>query len=318
MASALPRKLPRKWILSALVLAGVIGFSLPASAGGRYGHGVHGSYYGGYYGGGFTRVGYRHGFRGRGFRGGRAFYGRGFRHRRFRHGRYHRRGGAGRAAAIGLGVVGGAIILNELAENRSRRRIYDDYYYDRRYRARAFSQGDQDAFQRGFEEGYARGRTGALADGSLDSEAESEAFQRGFEEGLARGRQGGADDFAPDDGVRAPDAAPSTPVDEFGLDDLDSQLDGARIERRRNDGGPAPIRIAAGDAYRTCTQHARTALGDRGFILAAPASPETAEDVGRGWKMTATVSAQNQAGESWSRAMYCEADADRVYMLELI
>jgi len=99
-------------------------------------------------------------------------------------------------------------------------------------------------------------------------------------------------------------------------DDLDSALEGGRVDR--NDGGPAPISISYRGAYATCMTHARKALGDRGFILAAPDRPETAEDAGGAWRITATVSAQNQKGESWNRAMYCEATEDRVFLLELI
>jgi len=97
-----------------------------------------------------------------------------------------------------------------------------------------------------------------------------------------------------------------------GGDDLDARLEG------RDDGGPAPIRLSYGRAYQACMSHARAALSNRGFILAGPARPETVEEAGRAWKMTANVTAQNQRGETWTRAMYCEADDNRVYLLELI
>ncbi len=98
---------------------------------------------------------------------------------------------------------------------------------------------------------------------------------------------------------------------------IDGRLAGGN-QGRANDGGPAPIRYSYDQAYRACMTHARAALSDRGFILAVPARPETAQEIGRAWKMTANVSAQNERGESWSRAMYCEADDTRVYLLELI
>lgn len=121
------------------------------------------------------------------------------------------------------------------------------------------------------------------------------SFERGYEEGLRRGREESGNTAA---GGREP------------------QLEGAGT--RSIDGGPEPIRYSAADAFRTCTKHARRALSDRGFILSAPASPETAEDQGGAWIMTANVQAANNRGESWNRALVCEADADRVYRLELI
>ncbi len=122
------------------------------------------------------------------------------------------------------------------------------------------------------------------------------AFERGYEAGYARAREGD---------IESDGAIPG--------DDLDASLEGGRV-----DGGPEPIRFSYADAYRTCTKHARAALGDRGFILAAPAVPETAEDMGGAWKMTANVTAQDQSGDSFTRAMYCEADDSRVYLLELV
>ncbi len=226
----------KKLILCAAAAATTLGVGTSAFARGYYG-GHHG-YYGGHY------SGYGYGYGGH-------------------HGRRHH-GGGGKAAAIALGVIGGAIIVNELAESKSRRRAYEDRYdrrYDR-YSRRAVRTYDTGAFERGYEEGYARGRD--------------------------------ADGAAPADG------------------DLDVQREG------RADGGPQPIRLTYDNAYKTCTKHARAALGNRGFVLAAPNRPDTAEDLGGSWKMTANVTAQNQNGESWTRAMYCEADDSRVYLLELI
>lgn len=244
----------RKFLLAAAVSMTALGVAAPAAAGGYYGHvGYSNHYYGG----------------------GHGYYG----HRGYRHRGYHRRhhGGGGKAAAIALGVIGGAIILNEVAESRADRRAYEARYDDRydrydRYSRRAQPAYDREAFKRGYEEGYSEGR-------AVDIEGDTDAgAPRDLSSGLSR------------------------------KGDLDARLDG----------GPEPIRFSAAEAYQTCMTHARTALGDRGFMLAAPPTPDTAEDTGGAWKMTATVSAQNPAGESWSRAMYCEADETRVYLLELI
>ncbi len=242
-------KSTRKVMFAAAAAAMAVGLGVPAAAGGYYGHvGYSNHYYGGHY----RHHGYRH------------HYG----HRRH-YGRHH--GGGGKAAAIALGVIGGAIILNEVAESRARERAYEARYYDRydrydRYARRATPTYDREAFKRGYEEGYSEGRAKSLEDG------------------------------APQD-LRNDD-----------VDSLDTRLDG----------GPEPIRFSAAEAYQACMTHARNALQNRGFLLAAPPTPATAEDTGGAWKMTATVSAQNTAGESWSRAMYCEADESRVYLLELI
>ncbi|MEO1251607.1 MAG: hypothetical protein AAFW81_04585 [Pseudomonadota bacterium] len=267
MAFRISRKLLVPFAAAATAL--FISAPTPASAGGYFGHF---GYAGGYYGGPIYGYGYRGHFR------------RGFRHRHFRHRHYHRRGGGGRAAAIALGAVGGAIIINELAEARAERRFYETRYpraydpYATRVAPSARSYDDRGAFQRGFEEGYAEGRAADLED-------------------------------------RAPRDLREGDVDDR---DLENRLDGARSDEFRRDGGPEPIRFSAAAAYEACMTHARAALSERGFRLAAPPDPDTAEDVGAAWKMTATVSAQARDGESWSRAMYCEADADRVYLLELI
>lgn len=107
--------LVKKSGLSAAAAAMVFGAAAPAFAGGgHYRHGYHG--YHGHYG---------------------------------HHGHY-RRGGGGKGAAIALGVIGGAIILNELAEDRARDRYYQDryyqdrYYYDQRTQTRAYDQGYYD------------------------------------------------------------------------------------------------------------------------------------------------------------------------------
>lgn len=212
-----------------------------------------GGYYGGYYG--------YHGY---------------YKHRYYRHGRYHRRhkhyhyhrGGGGRAAAIALGVIGGAIILNELAEDRARQRAYDARYYP--YRS---------PYSGGYGEGYSRG------------------FDRGFDEGFDRGQ-----------GVRSARPLETLPTRPSGGDDLDAVLDGGPNEAGR---------ISVAEAYQTCLRRVRSALSERGFIVSAPFEPDTAEDIGGAWKMTATVLAQRGADDE-SRAMYCEADETRVYLVELI
>ncbi len=95
-------------------------------------------------------------------------------------------------------------------------------------------------------------------------------------------------------------------------DDLDGRLDGGG-----SDGGPEPIRYSADAAYKACIIHARAALSERGFQLASPAEPETAEEVGGAWRMTANVTT-SRGVDMWTRAMYCEADEGRVYELELL
>ncbi len=246
-----------RWLAALALAAGAV-FAVnapaPAQAGG-YG------YYGGYYG----------------YHGG--YYGR----RRF-HRRHYRRGGGGRAAAIALGVVGGAIILNELAESRARQRAYDARYYGYR-RPYYYDPGRPDSYQRGFENGFDRG------------------FDRGYDQGaIAPGAP--AAPAAPGS-YRPLETPPSAPS---GGDDLDAVLDGGPDEAGR---------VAVAAAYGACLRRVRTALSERGFILSAPYEPETADDLGGAWRMTATVMAQRGA-EDWARAMTCEADEGRVYMVELI
>ena len=236
----------RSRLFAAVALAAGAMFAVnapaPAQAGG-YG------YYG-YYGG------YKHGYYGR-------------RHHR------HYRGGGGKAAAIALGVVGGAIILNELAESRARQRAYDERYYrSRPYYGGGYS--DRGYYDRGYGRGYEQG------------------FERGYSEGRAEGSF-----------ERPLETLPTAPS---GGDDLDAVLDGGPNEAGR---------ISVAEAYQTCLRRVRSALSERGFILSAPFEPDTADDLGGAWKMTATVMAQ-RGSQDWSRAMVCEADAGRVYMVELI
>ncbi len=192
--------------------------------------------------------------------GGHGNYGYG--HHQYRARQHHTHGG-GKAAAIVLGVIGGAIIMNELAEENARQRAYE----------------------RAYEERYVRYDPYARRAAPLPERYETPRYDEDF----------GAGDLGPQNG-------------NLGEDAIERQLDG----------GPEPIRISVAAAYETCTRHARRALSARGFVLAAPAYPETAEDLGDTWKMTATVLAEDRDGGSWSRAMYCEADEGRVYLLELI
>lgn len=226
----------RKTLLAAAAAAIALGAGAPAMAGGGYYYG-HAGYYSGH---------------------GKHYYGH-HRYRRHHYRRHHRHGGGGKAAAIALGVIGGAIIINELAESRARDRYSRDRYYDARYARPAYP---------------ARPAAPAYPDRGYDYEDDYDA--------------------GPQDGS-------------LSEDEIDQRLDG----------GPEPIRYSAQGAYNACIVHARAALSERGYILAGPAEPETAEDMGDAWKMTANIMAQ-RGGDSWSRAMYCEADEGRVYVLELI
>ncbi len=233
----------RHCILAGALIAMGLVISGPAAAGSQFSYGYYGpAYYGGYHYAGYRHVGYRRGYR---------------------HGRRHHRRGGGNGAAIALGVIGGAIILNELAEDRARRQ----YYEDRRYDSYA------DRPRRPYYERNAL-RSQPLDTGYAGSE--------------------------------------SLPPESYGGAGEDADID------RRLDGGPEPIRLSAGAAYSTCISHVREMLAQRDFMLAAPAQPDTAENVAGAWKMTANVTAQDRRGDEWNRAMYCEADEGRVYLLELI
>ena len=217
-----PSSAVRKLSLGAAAAALVLGAASPAFAGGyRHGHG------------------YGHGHHG--------------------HGHYHR-GGGGKAAAIALGVVGGAIIINELAESRARDRYYEDRYYAERARSRAYYNGYED--------------------GRYDERRYDDRYE---------------DDAGYDDGAY----------------DYDYGLEGGPAA------APAPARVSSAAAYQTCLDHARRALGERGFVVTAPYRPDTVEDRGQAVLMTATVTAQ-RGPDRWARAMSCEASEYRVYRMELI
>lgn len=243
----------RKLALSCAAVALSVGAGAPAFAKGGH-HGGHNGAYG------YSKSGH---------------YGRHYkRHHRGHYSRHHRHGGGGKGAAIALGVIGGAIILNELAEERARQRYYEERY-DRYY--------DRDA------------RRSA----------------RLYEDDRARYDEHYEDDYRDDQDYWSEEPAVGARGD--GLDD---QLEGGGDY---DYAGRAPNRSLSADAaFRVCTNHARNALGDQGYVLAAPSVPETADDLGGAWKMTANVTAQNQYGDRWTRAMYCEADERRVYLIELI
>jgi hypothetical protein len=182
--------------------------------------------------------------------------------------RHHHHGHGGKGAAIALGVIGGAIILNELSESRARDRYYEDRYYAERARTRAYYDG--------YEEGRYDERR-------YDDRYDEGAYSSGgdyYEDGAYEGDYGLEGGSAP------------APVRE-------------------------PVRISSGAAYQTCLDHARRALGERGFVVTAPYRPDTVEDRGQALLMTATVTAQ-RGPDRWARAMSCEASEYRVYRMELI
>lgn len=208
----------------------------------------------------------------------RGYHGHHHRH----HGHYHK-GGGGKGAAIALGVIGGAIILNELAEDRARDRYRDRYYEDRYYESRAR--------ERAYEDGYYDGRA---ADSRYDDRYEDDAYY-GDDDAYY------GDESYDDTGLAG--AGPVEPAPVYRTPDTNYDR--------------APRRISAAAAYQTCLDKARGALGERGFVVSAPYRPDTVEDRGGALLMTATVRAQ-RGGDSWARAMSCEASENRVYRLELI
>ncbi len=246
----------RKAVFGASAAAVALGMGATASAGGGY---VSAGYSSGYYGGGYYAAGYKS------HRGHHRGHGR----RHHRHG-----GGGGKAAAIALGVIGGAIILNEIAEDRERERYARERYYEDRY-ARPANVYDDRGYDnrgydsRGYDDDYYEDE---YYDEEYDSDAEAGAYDGVYEE----------------------------------------ELDGGAPAVR-----PEPIRVSSAAAYETCLRHARTALGERGFVISAPYRPDTVEARGGAVLMTATVTAQ-RGGERWARAMSCEASETRVYRMELI
>ena len=243
-------------------------------------------------GGGHYGYGYHSGYGGyykTGYRGHR--YGRHHHHRR------HHRGGGGKGAAIALGVIGGAIILSEAARASERRRYEEGRYY-RRY-------GRYDGYdRRRYDERYYRD------DDWYD--------ERDFDRDYMPERDYDDDRDVERRGQDRRDENREYDRREFdGADDLERELEGGAADRERQR-RPRTITATARGAYGACAEHARQALANRGFRLSIPARPETAEDMGRAYKITATVVAQNDRGERWRRALYCEANDDRVFRLELI
>ncbi len=203
---------------------------------------------------------------------------------------HHRHGGhgGGKGAAIALGVIGGAIILNELAEDRARDRYYEDRYYrDRAYESRARD--------RAYDSGY--------YDGRADERRYDDRYDDRYESGAYYGDDDGyyGDETYDDTGLAG--AGPVDPAPVYRTPDTSYDR--------------APRAISAAAAYRACLDQARGALGQRGFVISAPYAPDTVEDRGGALLMTATVRAQ-RGGDSWARAMSCEASENRVYRLELI
>ena len=201
------------------------------------------------------------------------------------HHRHHGHGGGGKGAAIALGVIGGAIILNELAEDRANDRYRDRYYEDRYYR--------EQARDRAYEDGYYNGR------------ADARRYEERYDDGAVY--DDSYDDGAYDDGA----------YDDSGLAGGEPLDLGPAYETPDTAYDRAPLPISASAAYRVCLDHARRALSERGFVVAAPYRPDTVEDRGGALLMTATVTAQ-RGGDRWSRAMSCEASESRVYRMELI
>ncbi|WDI32555.1 hypothetical protein PUV54_05020 [Hyphococcus flavus] len=130
------KSVSRKIMIGAAAAALSLGIGAPAMAYGGSHVSVH--YSSGYYGGGYHAAGYKS-----------------YRHRgHYRHGRrHHRHGGGGKAAAIALGVIGGAIILNELSEDRERARYSRDRYYDGYYDGRRDA-GAADYYDRAYDDRY--------------------------------------------------------------------------------------------------------------------------------------------------------------------
>lgn len=264
------------------IVAALSVFATAVGAGATASAGGYYGGFGGYYGhgGGFYAAHHR------GFRGG---YRRGY-HRGYR----HRRGANG--AAIALGVIGGAIILSEAARASERRRYeeerrYRDYYDDRydRYRQRRYDRYDE----------YDRW------DGRQYDRDENEREWRRYD--FDRDDERVFEEEAPASGATRDDR-PVRPSD-----DIDDILEGGP-----DDDQDRPPVIVADRAFAACMRHAAGALGDQGLRLYGPDRPDTAEDRGETYRVTARVTARNARGERWRRDLVCDATGTRVYRLELI
>jgi len=232
------------------------------------------------------------GFHGGGHRGHFRGHRRGHNYRRGHH-RGHGRIDGGEAALIALGVIGGAILINEAIESDRRRDAYepryrgydprrDDYYYRRGYPSGA-------EYDSAYPENYAD---------SGDSGLQRTPTPR-----------------------RAPEPAPE-PSPGAASDPLDDALLGGaapepvtRQPASRQDGVSFPVRIA----YRECANEARNAAHRDGQIIAMPAEPTRIEQIGPDRvRLTADLTAQPQRGGQYLRVLTCEADRQGVTFLELI
>ncbi|MFQ5564213.1 MAG: hypothetical protein ACE5FO_11655, partial [Parvularculaceae bacterium] len=83
--------------------------------------------------------------------------------------------------------------------------------------------------------------------------------------------------------------------------------------------GSATRSAASERAFIACTSRARDSLRSRGLMVASPASPSSAEEVGEGaWRFEADFTTQDRRGGQLLRTMTCEADEGGVRVLELI
>ena len=242
----------------------------PAFAGGGYGYGY------GAHGGGYYAAGYGH----RAYHGKRYYKHRGYGKRHYRkYHRRHHRGGGGDAALIALGVIGGAIILNEATKD-DRRYAYEDRRYRDEVRHRRYDPRRDDYY-------YQRGVEQAPYDDEYEEEFEDEA----------------------------PRSAPSRSVER---DDLDDQLLGGDEENRNQLRGEEEVRFSVQAAYRECSSEARNAASRDGQFIAMPANPTNVEVLDRDLvRITADLTAQDQRGRQFLRTLTCEADSDRITFLRL-
>jgi hypothetical protein len=265
--------------LLAVAAAALTATSTPAFAGGgHWGGGRHWDR--GFYGG--------HGFYGPRYHAPR-YYGHGY-YGGGRHWRHHRgRGGlsGGEAALIGLGIVGGAILIDRaLDDRRDRDRFYGDRHYDdRRYRDRNYD-------DRRFDD---RRRSGAFDD-DYYYQRDSRPYESDDDIRSARRSDLGRDDFARDEA--------------FAVADPDL-LGGDRLS------GSAS-RVAVNAAFRECVAETRGAAGAGGMQVAMPGAPTDVQALADGSvRMVAQFRASNARGEEWTRRFVCEADEQGVRFLQV-
>ena len=263
-------KFLKKGLFAATAMATAIA-SAPAFAGGGHSYGY------GAYGGGYYAAGYGH----RAHYGKRYYKHRGYSHRRYKrhHRRHHRHGRGGDAALIALGVIGGAIILNEATKD-DRRYAYEDRRYRDDVRHRRYDPRRDDYY-------YQRGREQAPYDEDYEDEFEEDA----------------------------PRSAPSRSVER---DDLDDQLLGGDEESRNQVRGEERLTFSVQAAYQECSHEARNAASRDGQFVAMPAQPTNVEVLDRDLvRITADLTAQDQRGRQFLRTLTCEADPDRITFLRL-